>query len=74
MSPSFRRPVGRSFSVRIFDVVVRACVAIFDASADVANWLGRTEFGPIALASVAPASQHIEFESRVDTRVVARAA
>jgi hypothetical protein len=74
MSPSFRRPIGRSASVRFFDVVVRACVATFDASAEFANWLGKSEFGPLALATTAPPSSRVEFVSAADSRVIARAA
>ena len=50
-SSDFSRSLDRSFSVRVFDVLVRSCVATLDAAALVAVRFNVRDLGPIALAA-----------------------
>ena len=74
MSPALSRPNGRSFSVRVFDVLVRTCVATFDASAAIATRLSVGDLGPIALATRPAAAAHVRFAPPIERTVIARAA
>jgi hypothetical protein len=64
MSPALSRSNDRSFSVRVFDVLVRACVSAFDASAAVATRLSVGDVGPIALASRPSVAASMRFAPR----------
>ena len=51
ITSDYSRSVDRNFSVRVFDVLVRSCVATLDAAALVAERFDVRDIGPIALAT-----------------------
>ncbi|HEY1601593.1 MAG TPA: hypothetical protein VGG64_18475 [Pirellulales bacterium] len=74
MSPALSLPIGRSISVRTFDILVRACVATFEVSAAVAALVRVDDLGPITLATRPTRAATARFAPRARRGLIVRAA